>query len=81
MSQPGHHHLVMGLGRWAAARELAHILETFPGTYTHLFLADQHVQWEGCLRCVVDAVFGGQIMGTPYSCLLPVAQMADLMAV
>ena len=34
-----------------------------------------------CLRCVVDAVFGGQIMGTPYSCLLAVSLMADLMAV
>ena len=32
-----------------------------------------HVLWEGCLRCIVDAVFGGQITGAPYSCLLAVA--------
>ena len=37
MSRPGHDQLVRGLGRWAAACELAHILDTFPGTYTHLF--------------------------------------------
>ena len=36
------HGCVMGLGRWAAAYELAHIVGRFSGTHTHLFLAGQH---------------------------------------
>ena len=40
-----------------------------------------HVLWEGCLRCIVGAVFGGQIMGAPYSCLLAIALVADLIPV
>ena len=40
-----------------------------------------HVLWEGCLCCVVGAALCGQVMGAPYSCLLAVTLMADLMAV
>ena len=28
---PGHHSLVMGLGKWAAACVLTHLVGTFPG--------------------------------------------------
>ena len=33
-------------------------------------ITDQGSTDQGCLRRVVNAVFGGQIMGAPYSCLL-----------
>ena len=41
LSGPGCDQLVRGLGRWAAACELAHIVGLFSGTHTHLCLAGQ----------------------------------------